>query len=217
VKQFCIYLTSYRGNKLPPFYVGSSSTKQIARGYHGSVKSRRYRKIWEAEIEHHPEMFRTQVVALYDTRQEAYDAEERLHRRLDIIKNPMHINLALANRRFNTGEGQSPETIAKAAESRRGKKAPPRTDQWRARQAAAKLGKKASPETKAKMSLSRLGVKLGQRDPNKREVVCAKMRAARGRKICVGGVEYRSITDASEALGISHYLVKKAANALSVS
>jgi len=28
--QFCTYLTSYSGNKLPPFYIGSSSTERIS-------------------------------------------------------------------------------------------------------------------------------------------------------------------------------------------
>jgi len=186
-------------------------------GYHGSVKSKRYGAIWKSELDESPELFTTKIVATHTTRKEAYDAEERLHRQLRIIKNPMHINLGLANRRFNTGEGISPEVIARAAASRRGKKAPPRSDQWRAKQAAAKLGKKATPETRAKMVATRTGRKLKPRDPRGRQSTCDKMRAARGRLVFINGVEYRSITDASEMLGISHYFVKKLANALSLS
>jgi hypothetical protein len=35
---FAVYLTSYKGNKLPPFYIGSSSVSALNSGYHGSVK-----------------------------------------------------------------------------------------------------------------------------------------------------------------------------------
>jgi hypothetical protein len=36
---YCVYLTIYKGNNLPPFYIGSTSIDKIDGGYHGSVMS----------------------------------------------------------------------------------------------------------------------------------------------------------------------------------
>ena len=45
---FVLYLTTYSGNRLPPFYVGSTSSSKIARGYHGSVSSEKRRQMASA-------------------------------------------------------------------------------------------------------------------------------------------------------------------------
>jgi hypothetical protein len=39
---FVTYLTEYSGNKLPPFYIGSTSATRLATGYHGSVRSEKW-------------------------------------------------------------------------------------------------------------------------------------------------------------------------------
>lgn len=46
---YCVYLTCYLGNKLPPFYIGSTTTIKVQSGYKGSVKSKQYKKIFEYE------------------------------------------------------------------------------------------------------------------------------------------------------------------------
>ena len=35
---YCVYLTIYTGNKLPPFYIGSTSLKKINKGYNDLCK-----------------------------------------------------------------------------------------------------------------------------------------------------------------------------------
>jgi hypothetical protein len=47
---FCTYLTVYAGDKLPPFFVGSSSVARVQDGYHGSVRSQALRAVWELEL-----------------------------------------------------------------------------------------------------------------------------------------------------------------------
>jgi hypothetical protein len=51
---YCTYLTIYSGNKLPPFYIGSTSVNRISNGYHGSVSSKRYKSIWLEELKTNP-------------------------------------------------------------------------------------------------------------------------------------------------------------------
>jgi hypothetical protein len=46
---FCTYLTIYSGNKLPMFYIGSSTVKKVVSGYHGSVSSKIY-KGWYCQV-----------------------------------------------------------------------------------------------------------------------------------------------------------------------
>ena len=47
---FCVYFTFYLGDKLPPYYIGSSSVKKVLNGYHGTVTSIKWKKDWEDEL-----------------------------------------------------------------------------------------------------------------------------------------------------------------------
>ena len=55
---YCTYLTVYTGNKLPPFYIGSTSVDNISKGYRGSVLSKNYKSIWKQELHSHPDLFK---------------------------------------------------------------------------------------------------------------------------------------------------------------
>lgn len=93
---FVVYLTSYRGNKLPPFYIGSTSMDAIAAGYRGSVKSKVYKSIWASEISNNPHLFSTKTIAVYETRKAALECEQRLQLALNVIKSPMYVNRSIA-------------------------------------------------------------------------------------------------------------------------
>jgi hypothetical protein len=41
MEKYVVYLTTYSGNKMPPYYVGSTGAKNIENGYVGSVVSKR--------------------------------------------------------------------------------------------------------------------------------------------------------------------------------
>lgn len=132
---YCVYLTTYRGNKLPSFYIGSSSIDNVLnKGYRGSVSSRKYKDIWESELTDNPHLFKTQIIRTTDTREEATSIELKLHIRLNVVKSPMYINMSLAKKNGfggydNKGKnhpcyGVTPpaERIKRVAESRRGQK-----------------------------------------------------------------------------------------------
>lgn len=158
---YCTYLTVYTGNKLPPFYIGSTSIDSVInKGYRGSVQSKKYKSIWKQEIDSHPDLFKTIILTRHETRQEAQDKEVIFHEAFSVASNPMYINMAHANGKFfNTGPHSS-ETKAKIAVAKTGKKLGPQSPEAIAKTAAANTGKKRSPETKAKIGAAKTGKKL---------------------------------------------------------
>ena len=110
---------------LPPFYIGSSSLKKIQSGYCGSVTSKKYKNIFIREIKYNRHLFKTKIISLHDTRQEALIKENILQRKLDVVKSSMYFNESFAsengffghdNSGINNGmfgKTHSQETIAK--------------------------------------------------------------------------------------------------------
>jgi hypothetical protein len=171
---YCTYLTVYTGNKLPPFYIGSTSIDNINKGYRGSVSSKNYKSIWKQELSDHPDLFKTIILTRHETREEALEREVVFHEAFSVARNPMYINMAHANGKFFTsgplapehkakigaahaGQKRSPETKAKIGAGNTGKKQSPETI---AKISAAKTGKKHTPETKAKQSAAHAGKKM---------------------------------------------------------
>jgi hypothetical protein len=95
---YCVYLTIYRGNKMPMFYIGSSNINRINRGYHGSVKSKKYKIIWENELSNNNDLFETKILCCFDTRQKALDKECAIQSQLNVVKSSMYINESLATK-----------------------------------------------------------------------------------------------------------------------
>jgi hypothetical protein len=110
IYKYCVYLTIYYGNKLPPFYIGSSSLTNIAKGYNGSVCSIKYKDIWKSERKINPALFKTKIISTHYTRKEAYCKEEKIQKQLNVVKSPLYINCSFAIERFdNTGISLSVE------------------------------------------------------------------------------------------------------------
>ena len=95
---FCVYLTIYRGNKLPPFYIGSSSIQNINNGYKGSVQSKKYKQIWRKELKENHHLFVIKIVSIHKTRTEALIKEDFLQRTLNVVSSPLYINLSFAQK-----------------------------------------------------------------------------------------------------------------------
>ena len=95
---YCVYLTIYRGNKLPPFYIGSTSISKIQKGYKGSVSSKQYKNLWDFEIKNNQHLFKTKIVSYHKTRQEALEKEFILHTKLNVVKNILYINKSTAKK-----------------------------------------------------------------------------------------------------------------------
>lgn len=94
--KYCVYLTIYKGNKLPPFYIGSTSIERVKSGYRGSVKSKKYKKIFEKEIYLNPQLFKTIIIASYYSRKKAQYKEKIFHEKLNVVKSDMYINMSIA-------------------------------------------------------------------------------------------------------------------------
>jgi hypothetical protein len=93
---YCTYLTTYFGNKLPIFYIGSSTIKKIKKGYHGSVSSKRYKSIWKKELKENPHLFKTKVISSHKNDKECRQKEKQLQIHLNVVNNPLYINMSLA-------------------------------------------------------------------------------------------------------------------------
>jgi hypothetical protein len=93
---YCTYITAYKGNKLPPFYIGSSSVNKIKNGYHGSVSSKLYKNIWNQEIKFNPHLFTTKIISIHHTSKDARQKELKFHNQFNVVKSEMYINRALA-------------------------------------------------------------------------------------------------------------------------
>lgn len=154
----CVYLTVYSGNKLPPFYIGSSYLSRIFKGYRGTPTSQRYAHIWNAEAKANPHLFTTRILQTYDTRSEALLAERRIQEQLNVVKNPLYVNMALAGPKFVNTEC-SPETRVKISLAKTGTIAGPRSDSTKAKISGALTGKTKSAKHRQSMSLAKTGVK----------------------------------------------------------
>lgn len=146
---YCVYLTTYFGNKLPMFYIGSSSTSRILKGYKGSVSSKKYKDIWKFEIKNNPSMFKTRVLCEFITRKEALVKERELQQKLNVIKSPLYTNLSIAQ-----PDGFCGMDV-------RGKDHPAfglrRSEESKQKQSKAMLGKTHSVEAKQKISKAATG------------------------------------------------------------
>ena len=170
---YVTYLTIYSGSAMPPFYVGSTSLKKIERGYVGSVASRQFRDIWKRERSENPSCFDVLVLSEHSTRAEALLAEKALHERLDVVRNPLFINMSIAGiHPKNSGKGRpmSEKTRIALLQSRLGSKHSEETKQkmreaWKKRaplseqaianiKAGAKKRPPVSEETRAKLSIA---------------------------------------------------------------
>jgi len=97
---YATYLTTYSGNKLPPFYIGHAKLSNLQSGYRGSVSSAKYRDIWRSELKNSPEKFKTKLLKVFNTKEEALYSEKKLQEVLSVHTNPMYINCAIVNERF---------------------------------------------------------------------------------------------------------------------
>ena len=173
VNQYCTYLTSYSGNKLPPFYIGYTSVEKIHNGYRGTVTSIKYKKIWQSELKNNPSLFKTQIITTHETISEAKERETLFHLQQNVAKSPMFINMHIQDHNFcidRTGMLHSEDTKEKMKQARRGHSPVPRgtnlSEQHKAKIGQALKGRTISPETIAKRSASRLGKKNVKRFSN---------------------------------------------------
>jgi len=94
---YCVYITTYSGDKLPSKYIGSSSTTRLERGYRGTVSSKRHKSIWRSELMDNPHLFNTNILETFHTRQEATARELELQLAWDVVGSSEWINEGYAS------------------------------------------------------------------------------------------------------------------------
>lgn len=166
--EFCVYLTVYRGGKLPPFYIGSTSLKRLSKGYCGSVVSRRYRDLWKSEVLNNRAAFSVNIIAKFPNRVAAYECERRLQKRLGVITSPLYANRSYGHK--DTAGGWNLGVPA----WNKGRTWPAET---RARIRKAKSN--VSAETRLKLSIAHKGLHAGDKNPARKPGVGAKISAAK--------------------------------------
>lgn len=102
---YVTYITFYKGNRLPPFYIGYSTKTKVLNGYHGSVRSFKYRQVWEFELKNNPQLFKTKIISTFSTKKEALNHEEYLHSFFNVAHNELYINKRNSNQKFNNTGG----------------------------------------------------------------------------------------------------------------
>lgn len=210
---YCVYLTTYSGNLLPPFYIGSTNIKNIFEGYHGSVTSSLYKQIWKQEILNNKELFKTKIISIHDTRQKAFDTEMRLQKRLNVINSPLYINQSIANKNFsNHGKKFTEAHKNKIGEGNRKPKQRKNqhlSDEHKNKIANSLRGKKRPPAVIEKMKKShqkRLSNRQLAPVPDMKNLKIAK---TKGKSLTMNGIEYYSISQACRELKMSFRTVIK--------
>jgi hypothetical protein len=155
---YCVYLTTYKGSKLPPFYIGSSSVEKVNNGYHGSVCSREYKSIWKQELAHNPHLFETKIISTHNDRKEATLREREFQKKVDAVKSPLYINKSYAAYDSFTDMDQSGKNNPMYGTSRKGE-ANPFYGRKHTSEALAKMrGRKCSEENKRLYSKLKKGI-----------------------------------------------------------
>lgn len=94
--KYCVYLTYYKGNLLPKWYIGSSSDLKIKNGYNGSIKSKKFKDIYKSEQTNNKHLFKTRILSYHCTRKEALVEELRLQQLHKVVKNKLYMNESYA-------------------------------------------------------------------------------------------------------------------------
>jgi len=119
---YCVYVTTYYGDRLPKYYVGSSSKSRIDSGYKGSVSSKEYKDIWLDETLLHPEIFSTEIISLHPSREEALKAELQYQIDNDVVSSNLWINKSLAKKNGYFGRDVSGSSNPMYGKNRKGEK-----------------------------------------------------------------------------------------------
>jgi len=94
---YLVYLTYYTGTKLPQWYIGSTNLDKINKGYNGSVRSKKYKAMYDYEQINNKHLFKTRILTYHDTRKKALKEELRLQKKHNVVTNVNYYNEAFAS------------------------------------------------------------------------------------------------------------------------
>lgn len=160
-KEYVVYKTTYSGSLLPKYYIGSTTIEKALSGkYFGSVKSKKYEKIFKSELNKNKHLFSIEIISYHKTRKEALTEELKLQILYNVVVSTDYINESLARKNGYFG------MILKGPEH-------PNYKNNR------RTGKKHSEETKNKISNSHIGMTYSDETKNKLSKI-AKQRVING-------------------------------------
>lgn len=174
---YVTYLTIYSGIKLPPYYIGSTSLKNVGNKYYGSVTSKKYKKIFKKELLENPELFEMVVLSKHETRKEALEVELYLQKKFNVVKSHMFFNESYAsvNGMFGRdvsgannpmfGKTQTEQTKALLREKRGNEKRYNLNEDHKKIISLTHKGKTVTEETKLLISKNRTGKNCGVNHP----------------------------------------------------
>ena len=94
--KYVVYITYYKGDKLPPFYIGSSTESKIHSGYNGSISSKKYKEIYRNEQKENKHLFKTRILSYHNTNEDALKEELRLQKKHCVVNNNKYFNESYA-------------------------------------------------------------------------------------------------------------------------
>jgi len=103
---YCVYLIVNLSEKLPPYYIGSSSVKNIKSGYMGTISSKRFKNIYNKELKSNPHLFKMIILDTFTDRSSAVIIENWMQRLYSAMHSIDFINMSYAVDGFsgcNTG------------------------------------------------------------------------------------------------------------------
>ena len=98
MKKFIVYLIVYTGKKLPRYYIGSTNIERFNSGYMGSVRSKKYEKIYYNELNENPLLFNKFILSFHESRKEALLQEYNIQKRYNVVVNKNFINMSTASK-----------------------------------------------------------------------------------------------------------------------
>lgn len=175
MKRYVTYLITYLGDKLPKFYIGSTSEERALSGkYFGSVSSKRYKEIFSKEKRDNPYLFSIEILSYHENREDALTEELKIQLELNVVKSHEYMNESFARvngffgrdtsgeKHPQYGNSLSEETKNKISNTLTGRIEPEET---RRKKSESKLGeknsfygKRHSDETKDKISKTKQGI-----------------------------------------------------------
>ena len=104
--RYVVYLTTYKGDRLPPKYIGSTNEEKALSGnYFGSVTSLKWKDTFNEEVKNNKHLFSLEILSYHDTRNEAIDEECRLQKLNDVVKSGEYFNQSYATKNGYFGFG----------------------------------------------------------------------------------------------------------------
>ncbi len=119
---YCVYLTIYKGEKLPRRYIGSCKISRIRSGYNGSISSKKWSTIYKYEQTNNKHLFKTRILSVHETSVSALNEELRLHLAYDVVQSKDFMNESLARVNGFFGRDVSGENNPMYGSNRSGEK-----------------------------------------------------------------------------------------------